>query len=152
MNAVVDTNVVAYYLLGTEPFAGEAGRFWRVVKEALAPTLWTAELANVVWMAVRTGVLDPQEGHRRLDMAARLYIRSVPAGTLWQGALARAIATNVAVYDTLFVELAARRSLPLVTFDARILDVFPDLACRPGKLVSGSPLKGEKKSEPPRSG
>lgn len=152
MNAVVDTNVVAYYLLGTEPFAGEAGRFWRAVEEALAPALWAAELANVVWRAVRTGVLDPQEGHRRLDMAARLHVRSVPARRLWQGALAKAIKTNVAVYDTLFVELAARRSLPLATFDARILDAFPDLACRPGKLVSGPPRKAEKRSEPPRSG
>lgn len=44
--------------------------------------------------------------------------------------------TEVAVYNTLFVELAARRRLPLVTFDDRVLRVFPDLACRPGRLVT----------------
>ena len=136
MNAVVDTNVVAYYLLATEPFVDEARRFWRAVKQPLAPALWAAELTNVIWMAIRSGVLAADEGHRRLDLAARLRIRSVSIRTLWQPALARAIATNVAVYDTLFVELAARRRLPLVTFDAKILRAFPDVACRPSAFVS----------------
>ena len=48
MKAVVDTNVVAYFLLGTEEFVEEARRFWRSVKEPIAPALWEAELADVV--------------------------------------------------------------------------------------------------------
>lgn len=136
MNAVVDTNVVAYYLLATEPFADEARQFWRTVSQPLAPALWAAELANVIWMAIRTGVLAADEGHRRLDLAARLRIRSVSIRTLWQPALARAIAADVTVYDTLFVELAARRRLPLVTFDAKVLKAFPEVACRPAVFVS----------------
>jgi predicted nucleic acid-binding protein len=136
VNAVVDTNVVAYYLLGTEPFAEETRRFWRTVVQPVAPTLWAAELANTIWMAVRTGLLAREEGHRRLDFAARLRIRSVSPRGLWQGALARAIATDLAVYDTLFVELAVRRRLPLVTFDARILKVFPEVARRPARFAS----------------
>jgi predicted nucleic acid-binding protein len=138
MNAVVDTNVVAYYLLGTEPFAEETRQFWRAVAQPVAPALWAAELVNVIWMAVRTGVLAPDEGHRRLHFAGRLRIRSVATRALWQAALARAVSTDVAVYDTLFVELAYRQRLPLVTFDAKILKVFPDVACRPGALVSRS--------------
>jgi predicted nucleic acid-binding protein len=102
----------------------------------VAPALWAAEIANVIWMAVRTGVLAADEGHRRLDLAARLRIRSVSIRTLWQPALARAVATGVAVYDTLFVELAVRRRLPLVTFDAKILKAFPDVACRPAAFAS----------------
>jgi len=135
MNAVVDTNVIAYYLLATEPFVDEARRFWRAVGRPQAPALWAAELANALWMAVRTGVLPADEAHRRLHLAERLHVRSAPIPTLWQGALARAVATGVAVYDTLFVELAARRGLPLVTFDARLLEAFPAVACRPGALV-----------------
>lgn len=136
MNAVVDTNVVAYYVLATESFADEARQFWRAVGQPLAPALWAAELANVIWMAIRTGVLAADEGHRRLDLAARLRIRSVPIRTLWQAALARAATTDIAVYDTLFVELAIRRRLPLVTFDAKILKAFPNVARRPAALVS----------------
>lgn len=136
VNAVVDTNVVAYYLLATEQFIDEVRRFWRAVQNAVAPAHWEAELGNAIWMAIRAGILTPEEGHRRLDLAARLGIRSVPNRTLWQAALARAVNSGVPVYDTLFVELAARRRLPLATFDIKVLEAFPDVAHRPVALLS----------------
>jgi predicted nucleic acid-binding protein len=135
VKAVVDTNVVAYYLLGTEPFVAEVRQFWRIV-DACAPTHWEAELANAVWMAVRTGVLPTEEGHQKLDLAARLGIESVANRSLWQPALTRALGSGAAVYDTLFVELAVQRSLPLATFDTNVLKKFPAIACRPGVLPS----------------
>lgn len=134
MRAVVDTNVIAYYLLGTETFAAEAAPFWRRVKEPLAPALWEAELANVVWMAVRAKVLRPADAPKRLSLAAGLGIESVPSKSLWHGALAKAVSTGAAVYDTLFVELAVRENLPLATFDAKLLKAFPDIAHRPSSL------------------
>ena len=136
MTAVVDTNVVAYYLLGTAPFLAEVRQFWRIVEEVWAPVHWEAELANAVWMAVRTGVLPSDEGHQKLDLAARLGIQSVPNRSLWQPALTRALNSGAAVYDTLFVELAVQRSLPLVTFDKSVLKNFPEIAHRPGSLPS----------------
>lgn len=136
MTAVVDTNVVAYYLLGTEPFVDEVRNFWRTVDEAWAPVHWEAECANAIWMAVRTGVLPNDEGHQKLDMAARLGIQSVPIRSLWQPALTRAVDSGVAVYDTLFVELATQRRLKLATFDKDVLKKFPEIAKRPGSLPS----------------
>ena len=136
MKAVVDTNVVAYYLLGTEPFVEEVRQFWRTVEEACAPAHWEAELANAVWMAVRMGVLPTKEGHRKLDLAARLGIESVSSRSLWQPALTRTISSGAAVYDTLFVELAVQRNLPLATFDKNILKTFPEVAKRPSSLSS----------------
>ena len=136
MKAVVDTNVVAYYLLGTEPFLEEVGQFWRTVEEALAPVHWEAELANAVWMAVRTGVLPTEEGHQKLDLASRLGIQSVSNRPLWQPALTRALTSGAAIYDTLFVELAVQRGLPLVTCDRSVLKKFPEIAYRPGSVPS----------------
>jgi predicted nucleic acid-binding protein len=135
VKAVIDTNVVAYFLLGTEEFVVEASRFWRRVTEPIAPTVWEAELANVVWMAVRARVLAPEDAPRRLTFAAGLGIESVSNRSLWHGALARALSSGVAVYDTLFVELACREHLPLATFDAKVLRSFPDVARRPEALV-----------------
>lgn len=135
MRAVVDTNVIAYFLLGTLPFADEAREFWRVVSEPVAPAVWEAELANVVWMAIRTGALPAAEGPKKLELAARLGIQSVPSRTLWRGALSRALESGVAVYDTLFVELARRERIPLATFDGKILKAFPEVAKRPGAIV-----------------
>jgi len=139
VKAVVDTNVVAYFLLGTEPFVDEVRQFWHAVREPIAPALWEAELANVVWMAIRSGILPADEGPTRLDLAARLGVHSVPSRKLWHGAVSRAVQSGVAVYDTLFVELASRERLPLATFDAKMLIAFPEIARRPGVLLAKSP-------------
>ena len=60
MKAVVDTNVVAYLLLGTEAFVDEARTCLDTISNPIAPAHWEAELTNVVWMAVRSGVLPPR--------------------------------------------------------------------------------------------
>ena len=135
MKAVVDTNVVAYLLLGNEEFVQESRTFIGNLDEGMAPAVWEAELANVVWMAVRQGVMPLPEGGKRLSAAARLGIRSVSTQSLWHGALVRGVRAGIAAYDALFVELAIRESLPLATFDRRILAAFPGVACRPGTLA-----------------
>ena len=135
MKAVVDTNVVAYFLLGTERFVDEARSGLTAISLALAPAHWEAELANVVWMAVRAGVLPPEEGPIRYGLARRMGIESVTTATLCQGALLRSMTSGVSVYDTLFVELAIRERCPLATFDKALLKGFPEIAIRPGRLA-----------------
>ena len=134
MNAVVDTNVVAYFVLGTERFVDEARSCLAALDEAWAPALWEAELANALWMATRHDVLTLEEAASRLTLADGLGIHVVPNRILWQAALVRAHQSRIAVYDTLFVELAAREQLPLVTFDTALLKAFPDIAVRPATL------------------
>ena len=136
VKAVVDTNVVAYLMLGTDRFVEEARAVMIALDEAWAPALWEAELVNAIWMAVRHKVLPLDEGAKRLTLADGLGIHSVPNRTLWQGALVRAHEANVAVYDTLFVELAVREQVPLATFDGGVLKAFPSIAVRPGRLLS----------------
>lgn len=135
MRAVVDTNVVAYFLLGTQGFVEEARACFETVSTPVAPAHWEAELANVVWMAIRAGVLPAEEGPVRLGLSRRLGIESVAITTLCQAALLRAVTSGVPVYDTLFVELAARSACPLVTFDKAVLQAFPDIATRPSTLA-----------------
>lgn len=134
MKAVVDTNVVAYLLLGTEAFADEAKACFATVSNPLAPAHWEAELTNVVWMAVRSGILPPDQGPVRLRLARRLGVESVSTATLCQGALLRSVASGMSVCDTLFVELAVRTGCPLITFDKALLKAFPDIAIRPREL------------------
>ena len=135
MKAVVDTNVVAYLLLGTPAFVDEAKACFRDVSNPIAPVHWEAELTNVVWMAVRSGILSTAEGAVRLSLARRLGIESVNTATLCQGALLRSVASGIAAYDTLFVELAARAACPLLTFDKAMIKAFPDIAIRPRDLT-----------------
>ncbi|CAN5642976.1 hypothetical protein BH23DEI1_BH23DEI1_17550 [soil metagenome] len=137
MTAVIDTNVVGYLLLGTEEFTDESRSCLEKVTTPLAPAHWEAELTNVVWMAVRAGILPAAEGPVRLGLARRLGIESIATTTLCQGALLRAIEAGVSAYDTLFVELAARSACPLLTFDKALLKAFPNIARRPRDLVGG---------------
>jgi predicted nucleic acid-binding protein len=127
---------VAYVVLGSEQYAGEARAFLELLAEGQAPALWEAELANVLWMATRHKVLTIEEATNRLNLADSLGIDTVPNRKLWQGALVRAHQSGVAVYDTLFVELAARERLPLATFDTALLKAFPDIAARPADLMT----------------
>jgi len=131
VTAVVDTNVVAYFLLGTEGFRDECEHFWREVTNPIAPASWEAELANVLWMATRKSVLDLPEALRKLELAKGLGIQSVAVSTLWSGALVRAHASGIAAYDALFVELADRETVPLATFDEPIIKAFPRIAKKP---------------------
>ena len=55
MRAVIDTNVVAHLLLGTEAFVDESRACFEHVGTPLAPAHWEAELTNVVWMAGTSG-------------------------------------------------------------------------------------------------
>lgn len=135
LNAVIDTNVAAYYLLGTEPQLEACRRVFHRVHRAQAPAIWEAELGNVLWMAVRKGVLESAAALQRLRLARRLGIESVPVGDLCQGALVRSLESGVAVYDSLFVELAVRTRTTLVTFDRSLLRAFPDVARHPEQLV-----------------
>ncbi len=135
LKAVVDTNVVAYLLFGTEGFVDEARACLDTVSSPIAPAHWEVELANVIWMAVRSGILPSAEGPVRLRLARRLGIESVNTTTLCQGALLRSVMSGLAVYDTLFVELAARTGCPLVTFDKAVIRAFSDIAIRPRDLT-----------------
>ena len=134
MNAVVDTNVVAYYLLNTEPYAEECRRFWTRIGDVAAPASWQAEILSVVWMAVRTRVITPAESVTRLRAAAMLGIQAVPMRKLWRGALIRSIYSGISPYDVLFVELAIRRQVKLATFDVQLLRTFPEVAKRPSAI------------------
>src|SRR5450432_2444577 len=72
VKAVVDTNVVAYFLLGTPKFVNEAREFWNQADELLAPAVWEAEIANVIWMATRAKVITAQDATAKLALAGGL--------------------------------------------------------------------------------
>ncbi|MGH9417699.1 MAG: type II toxin-antitoxin system VapC family toxin [Terriglobales bacterium] len=132
---VVDTNVAVYLILHTQPFHEEVSQFWASLRTAAAPAHWQAEFAQVVWMAARAGILRGEEAAARLELAAQLPVASEPLVPLWRGAMRRSIETGVAVYDTLFVELASQRGCPLATFDGELLRKFPAIARRPAALM-----------------
>lgn len=135
MKSIVDTNVLAYYLLRTEPFYAETKAFWEAADEAWAPDSWRAEFLNVLWLAVRAGVIDPIQAERRLFLAERLITKTIPVWQVATSALHLAMTHEHPAYDTIFVALAILEDVPLVTCDQKLLGKFPEWARRPGSFA-----------------
>ena len=133
MTVIVDTNVLAYYLLRTEPYFAEVREFWRETADVWAPDSWRAEFVNVLWLAVRAGVIDRVEAERALFLAERLVARTVSSRQLVRSSLRLASTFEHAAYDTLFVALAVRKNAPLVTCDRALLRKFPEWTTRPSE-------------------
>jgi predicted nucleic acid-binding protein len=51
--------------------------------------------------------------------------------SLWSSALVLATRHRHSPHDTLFVALAERLDCPLVTYDQRVLELFPQVAVTP---------------------
>ena len=127
--------MIAAALLGEPGTAGQAARILASRAELHAPAHWTAELANVVWKAVRLGRLEPGAVDWVLSLAEALPIVAVPVAQLWRGAVARAIAGGHPAYDTLFVELATRLGAQVASFDRQLRERFPDRVRHPKDLL-----------------
>jgi predicted nucleic acid-binding protein len=137
MKLVVDTDVVAAALLGEPTTGDEAAQLLTGKWDLAAPAHWKAELANVVWKAVRSKRLEAAKVERILSLADTLPIQSVEVSELWRGAVARAIAHDHPAYDTLFVELAVRLGTTAASYDRQLRARFPKQVRSPREHLAG---------------
>ena len=85
---------------------------------AVAPEIWPAEVANVLFQAERRKRIEADKVTRALGVLARMPIEtdSLPVGNMLQ-VLRLCRAHGLTAYDTLYLELALRRNIPLATQD-----------------------------------
>ena len=126
---------MAAALLGEPERGQEAARLLSRTRELLAPSHWKAELANVLWKAVRLERLSIDMMDAVISTAGQLPITSVDVSELWRGAIARAVAANHPVYDTLFVELAVREGTVVASYDSGLQRHFPQMVRTPGRIL-----------------
>jgi predicted nucleic acid-binding protein len=120
---VVDTNVVAYLLLGGEKTA-RARLAFRKDPAWAAPILWRSEFRNVLAAYLRRGtlrLLDALEIMRDAEAVFRDAEYSVESGDV----LKLVAESGCSAYDCEFVALAQQLGVLLVTSDAEILREFP---------------------------
>lgn len=123
---VVDTNLIAYLLLG-----GEKVQFARAVfirdSAWAAPLLWRSEFLSVLALFLRQRKISPGQAMEFMNEAETLM-----RGEEYQidsGRIIRLIdSSKCSAYDCEFVALAQLLGVPLVTSDRQILDEFPDTA------------------------
>lgn len=127
---VADTNVLIELFLPTQNSA--AVQQWRAAdKDWRLPALWVFEFRHVLLKYLRAERLDLDVAMANLMEAERLFLsqtRSVSSAD----ALQLAIRHGCSSYDAEFVVLAKELRCPLLTFDRKLLQLFPDLAVKPG--------------------
>ncbi|MDP2710936.1 MAG: type II toxin-antitoxin system VapC family toxin [Solirubrobacteraceae bacterium] len=115
---VLDASVLVAYLSGGQ-FAHEArAALFADTRRNWAPHLVDAEVGHALRRIVGVGELSARAARAALDDLADLPLRRVAHGAL----LGRAweLRANVTFYDGLYVALAERLELGLVTLDARL--------------------------------
>ena len=118
---ITDATVVAEFLLAG-PYTANATRFFRQAllgDTFIVPDLCLNECTNVLWKAVRfRGMPSSQAAHAVRDLRA-LPLRRAATKAVLEQALDIGLRRQLAVYDSIYIALALRTQLPLVTFDGK---------------------------------
>jgi predicted nucleic acid-binding protein len=137
VEVVLDTNVLACFLLGVPGRREEAQEAIRAADDIWAPDHLRAELANVIWQWSRRHGIGPAIALDLLRDGEGLVGRFVSSGDLWADALQLAMEREYPVYDTLFVALARLRGTRLSTYDRRLQRAFPEHVQSVGAFLAG---------------
>jgi predicted nucleic acid-binding protein len=130
LTTVVDTNVVAALMLPTAANA-EVAELLRQDSDWRLPPLWRSEFRQVLLKYVRADLATPEQALSLWQKALERFELSEQPVAGHQ-VLALAIATGCSTYDAEFVVLARQLNCRLLTFDRKLLQLFPDLAMKPG--------------------
>lgn len=130
MTVVVDTNVLAALMLPSASSLDLAVQLrrdqdWRV------PPLWRSEFRHVLLKHVRVELLSPELAIALWNKALqRMELCEQPV--LGEQVLDLAIRFGCSSYDAEFVVLAKALNCSLLTFDSKLLQLFPEVAVKPG--------------------
>ena len=135
MRAVVDTNVLAYLVLEHETHLEAIRGALAGFSTLCAPAHWQAEILSTFWLTVRLGEMTTEQALEYSRYMQGLVQVNVPVRDLYEVALRLAIEEDHSPYDTLFVVLAHQEDAPLLTYDRKLLERFPEVALRPEDLL-----------------
>lgn len=122
---IVDTMVMAYAMLGVPEFGEESAAALEMMDEIVAPASVEAELLNVAWQWGRRDH-NPVMAAAAYFSACRLWTELIPVDSLWSIALELALSSGHSSYDTLFIAAARIRQTRVVTYDRKLLALFPN--------------------------
>jgi len=123
---VVDTNVLAYLLLGG-PRTEQAEVLRRHHRQWAAPPLWRSEFRNVLTGYLRRDLL-PFPKALVLMQEAEEILSAHEEKVSTEHVLQLVSSSRCSAYDCEFVAVAQHLSVLLITEDLAILTAFPDVA------------------------
>jgi len=116
---VVDASVAVKWVL-PEPDSGPAVEL-RAAGALIAQSLVIAEIGNALWKSVLRGDADKLDAYAALQIAVAHFERIVAIDQLAARALQLAVDLRHPIYDCLYLALAERERVPIVSADAKLL-------------------------------
>lgn len=127
---VADTNVLIELFQPTAN-AGAVQGVWAWDPNWHLPGLWVPEFRHILLKYLRTGAILQDEALAILaDANAQFAHRTLSVNSA--DCLALAHSYGCSSYDAEFVVLAQQLNCPLLTFDRKLLQLFPEVAVKPG--------------------
>ncbi|RMH32110.1 MAG: PIN domain-containing protein [Nitrospirae bacterium] len=120
MKVVVDASVAVKWFV-EEPRSRHAERLLQQATTLLAPDLLVAEVLNTAWKKYRSQDITADHAKTIVLALPAMIDLLIPSLELAESALKLALHHNHPVYDCLYVALAQRDDLPLVTDDAKLI-------------------------------
>jgi predicted nucleic acid-binding protein len=113
---VIDASALSAFVLREEGWRNLAG----YLANAVAPDHVAKEVANAIWRAARTSALTEEESRKAFSVLLRMVGRNIvlePELKYLDEAFRISLTYGITVYDALYVALALKRNLPLLTLD-----------------------------------
>jgi predicted nucleic acid-binding protein len=120
---VVDASVAVKWYL-PEAQAEEARRLLQGSWTLLVPDLLFTEVTNVLWKKARFGELTAEDAQAAVSALDIISLRVYPTSSLMRAALDIGIRTGRTVYDSVYLALAIRENVSMVTADERFFNAI----------------------------
>ena len=130
---VVDTNIIAYFLLPGEKTALIEQLFAKD-NRWIVPPLWQSEFRNVLALYLRQGQITFDQARAIMTRAERL-LKSKTVQVTSQEVLNLIHLSQCSAYDCEFISLARRFKITMVTAYKKILREFPETAMSPQQFL-----------------
>jgi predicted nucleic acid-binding protein len=124
VNAVVVDASVAVKWVVPEKYSEAAERLLVNGTQLYAPGHWLAEVATTLWAkcAIRQALTQSQ-ARATLQLISDLAVEETPIRYLIEPASQAALQLHLTVYDTLYLALASRHAVPVVTADHKLFEI-----------------------------
>jgi len=129
-----DANLISYLCIVGEN-SELAKRVLRADPQWICPLLWRSELLSVFTKYIRALLLTIEQSLELWEKAEGIVKESHASDPA--SILKLTSTSKLSSYDCEYVALAQQMSIPLITFDKKVLAAFPDVATSAEKFVAG---------------
>jgi predicted nucleic acid-binding protein len=102
--------------------------------DLIAPDIVLIEAANALWKNVRRGLLTAEQAQARLADLPGFFNRLLPSSDFVGEALTLGLATQLPIYDCVYVVASRRTGAKLITADTKLVAKLTDTSDGPNVI------------------